>query len=298
MDPGGADGSGVEGSAGGRVAPSGSTLVAAVIGDPVAHSRSPAIHNAAFAAAGLDWVFVALRVPRGGGAAAVSAARTLGLAGMSVTMPHKEEVIPALDALSPEAEILSAVNCIGRDGDRLVGHNTDGAGFVASLREAGTDVSGSRVLVVGAGGAARSVVLALARAGADRVDVANRSPRRGLDAVALAGGAGSAVGPDGLDAAVRGADLVVNATPLGMAAGDPLPVPAEALHDRQVVADLVYHPERTPLLAAAQERGAVVVGGLGMLVHQAAAAFSIWTGRDAPVGAMRDGARAAARPGG
>lgn len=276
----------------GPAAPTGTTNVVAVIGDPVRHSRSPAIHNAAFDAAGLDWVMVALPVRAGGAGAAVEGMRALGLRGMSVTMPHKADVIPALDDLDEAARRLGAVNCIGLEGDRLVGHNTDGAGFVASVREEGVEVTGARVVVCGAGGAARSVVSAVAGAGAESVTVANRSAARGEQAAALAGAVGRAVPPEGVAPAVAEADILVNATPLGMAEGDPLPVPADVLRPGLVVADLVYHPLRTVLLTEAAARGATPVGGLGMLVHQAAAAFEVWTGHPAPLEAMRRGATA------
>lgn len=275
--------------------PTGATAVAAVIGDPIAHSRSPAIFNAAFAATGLDWVYVALGVAEGDAVAAVQAMRVLGLRGLSVTMPHKEAVIPALDRLTADAERLGAVNCIARDGDGLVGHNTDGEGFVASVAAEGLAVAGRRAVVLGAGGAARSVVLALAEAGAANVTVASRT-RSGADAAAaLAGSAGRVVVPRDVVAAVAEADLVVNATPVGMAdthtaadtgADTVLPLPAEALYPGLFVAELVYHPLRTPLLAAAEAAGARGINGLGMLVHQAARAFEIWTGISAPVAAM------------
>ena len=175
--------------------------MAGVIGDPVRHSLSPAIHNAAFAAAGLDWTFVAFPVGSGHAGAAVSGMRALGVRGLSVTMPHKADVIPFLDRLSPTAQALEAVNCVYRDPDDdgvLVGDNTDGAGFIGGLRtDFGLDPSGCRCVVLGAGGAARAVVLALAEAGAHAVQVVNRSPDRAERAAALAGPAGSVAGARG-----------------------------------------------------------------------------------------------------
>jgi len=269
-----------------RPPPTGSTSVAAVIGDPIAHSRSPAIFNAAFAASDLDWVYVAFPVAAGRTAAAVEGMRVLGLRGLSVTMPHKEAVIPGLDRLTPTAARLGAVNCIGWEGDALVGHNTDGEGFVSSLAAEGLAVAGRRCVVLGAGGAARSVVLALAGAGAAEVAVVNRTPERAEVAAALAGDAGVVVAPSDAPDAVGSADLLVNATPVGMAGDDSLPLPAEALHPGLFVAELVYHPLHTDLLAAAAAVGAPHTNGLGMLVHQAARAFEVWTGHSAPIGAM------------
>jgi shikimate dehydrogenase len=264
-----------------------------VIGDPVGHSRSPAILNAAFEATGIDWVFVGFPVRAGAAADAVNAMRTLGIIGMSVTMPHKVGVIDALDSLSGTASRLGAVNCIARDGEQLIGHNTDGDGLLASLRAEGVEPSGSRVVVLGAGGAARAAVLALGDAGAAEVVVANRSPERGAAAAGLVRN-GRAVGldegPEALTALLAHADLLINATPVGMADGDATPVPREALHRGLVVSDLIYHPSRTPLMEAASEAGAQAHNGLGMLVGQAAAAFSIWTGLPAPIGAMASAA--------
>jgi len=274
-------------------APGGSTTVAAVIGDPVRHSRSPAILNAAFAAAGLDWTFAAFEVPRGRGAEAAAAVRSLGLGGLSVTMPHKQEVIASLDRLTGDAEALGAVNCIERDGETLVGHNTDGAGFLAGLAAEEFDPSGARCVVLGAGGASRAVVLALAGAGAAEVVVVNRTPDKALVAAALAGRAGRTAGPESLGDALASADLLVNATPVGMADGDQSPVDPSLIRPALVVSDLVYHPADTPLMESARQAGAKAHNGLGMLVGQAAVAFGIWTGGQAPVAEM---ARAAVEP--
>jgi shikimate dehydrogenase len=273
----------------GRPPVSGATRLAAVIGDPVRHSLSPALHNAAFDALGLDWVYVALPVPAGRAAEALVGMRALGIEGLSVTMPHKDDVAAAVDALSPSAAALGTVNCVARDGGRLVGHSTDGDGFVDSLRrDAGVDPAGMRVVVLGAGGAARSVVVALAAAGVAEVRVVNRSAGAGERAAALAGDRGALGAP--VD--VAEADLVVNATPLGMGTDGRLPCDPALLHAGQVVADLVYHPLRTPLLEAAVAAGARAVDGLGMLVHQAARQLAIWTGAEPPVAAMRAAALA------
>ena len=264
-----------------------------MIGDPVAHSLSPQLHNAAFDAMGIDWVSVAFPVPAGRGAAALAAMGALGIAGLSVTMPHKDDAFAAVDETSDVARRLGAVNCVTRRGEVLVGDSTDGAGLLESLRRAcGFDPRGRRCLVVGAGGAARAVVLALADAGASEVVVLNRTPGRARRAAELAGGAGR-VGARG---DVPGAELVVQATPLGMAreagaggdagAGGALPVDPAGLHGGQVVVDLVYHPLETPFLRAAAARGAQAVSGLGMLVHQAARALELWTGQAVPVEAM------------
>jgi len=278
-------------------APTAATRVAAVIGMPIRHSLSPEIHNAAFRALDLDWVYTAFPVAEGDVPAALAGVRALGIEGLSVTMPHKQATADAVDRLSDDARDLRAVNCVVRDGDDLVGHNTDGPGFLAGLRAAaGFDPAGQDCVVLGAGGAARAVVLALARAGAARVTVVNRTEARAADAAALAGAAGMVGRVD----AVASAALVVNATSVGMgsevgAVDGPAPFATDLLSEGQVVADLVVHPVDTPLLLRAAARGAVPVDGIGMLVHQAALAFTLWTGVDAPVDVMTEAAAARLR---
>ena len=273
----------------------GATRVAAVIGDPVRHSLSPVLHNAAYRELGIDWVYAAFEVPDGATKHALDAMRTLGLIGLSVTMPHKTAAAAACDELTPDAEALGSANTVTPLGDgRLSGDSTDGPGFLRGLREAGHDVRGATALVLGAGGAARAVAHALGAAGA-RVTVCAR--RDDAARVAAGLGHGETVAWDERAAAAAAATVVVNATPVGMGEGDgDVPLPVEGLHRGQVVADLVYHPLETALLAGARERGADVVDGLGMLVHQAALQVERWTGDVAPVAVMRAAAIGALRP--
>jgi shikimate dehydrogenase len=253
---------------------SATTRVAAVIGSPVRHSLSPALHNAGFAATGVDWVYTAFDIAPGGTGRALEAMRTLGLGGLSVTMPHKEAVAELVDELDPAAAVLRSVNTVVPLGDgRLKGYSTDGAGFVASLAAAGVDVAGQRVCVIGAGGAARAIVDALARAGVAALTVVNRNAERASVAAALAG----AIGVVGDAAIIADADIVVNATSVGMGSVE-LPFDADLLHAGQVVADIVYHPRRTALLNAAESKGTRMIEGLGMLVHQAVLQQQLWTG--------------------
>ncbi len=248
--------------------------MAAVIGDPVTHSLSPRLHNAAFRAVGLDWVYVALPVARGQARAAVDGARALGLRGLSVTMPHKEAIAQAVDSLDPAAAALRSVNTVVPQADgTLKGYSTDGAGFIASLAAAGVDVAGKAVCMLGAGGAARSLADALARAGAVRVAVVNRTFSTADETVRLAVG----VGVHGTVADISSADIVVNATSIGMGSQD-LPCDPSLLRAGQVVADIVYHPRQTALLTAAAATGATTVDGLGMLIHQAALQQQLWHG--------------------
>jgi len=279
----------------GRSPVSGETRLAAVIGDPVRHSLSPCLMNAAFAETGLDWTCVAMEVPEGQASGALDGMRAMGIGGLSVTMPHKAAVASGVDDLTAGARALGAVNCIVPDGDRLVGHNTDGAGFLDGLRrDSGLDVTGLRCVVLGAGGAARAVVHALGLAGAADVAVANRTAGRALRVAELAGAAGHALEPSSVGGAVAGADLVVNATSLGMAGSEAgHPVDPDLVAAGAVVVDLIYHPAQSAWLAALRGRGVEAHNGLSMLVHQAAHAFTLWTGVEAPVAAMDAAARAA-----
>lgn len=264
-----------------------------VIGDPVRHSLSPVLHNAAFAALGLDWVYVAFPVPEGAVPSAIQGMRALGIVGLSVTMPHKAQAAKAMDRLTPVARKLEGINTVIRHGDELVGDSTDGAGFVDSLiKDHGWDPAGRRCAVLGTGGGARAVCLALAGAGAAAVAVVGRRPEAVDEAVRLCGGAARAAGVE----EVGDADLVVNATPVGMlistldgrSVGDELPfgLDPSLIGPEQIVVDLVYKPAVTPLVAAARSRGATAVNGVGMLIHQAGRQFTAWTGLEAPLGAM------------
>lgn len=254
------------------------------------------MHNAAFAELDLDWIYVAFEVVPGQVPAAFAGARALGLGGLSVTIPHKAAALAEVDEAAPAARAVGAVNTVVfLDDGRLVGENTDGSGFLASLADEGFHPAGRRCAVVGAGGAARAVVHALAGAGALEVVVVNRSPERAEVTASLAGAAGRV----GAAADLEGVDLVVNATPLGLAGGDPdvLPLDPDLLGTGQLVVDLVPNPAVTPLMRAARARGARVAGGLGMLVHQGALAFEMWTGRPAPLGVMRSAAEQALHSG-
>jgi shikimate dehydrogenase len=270
------------------------TRYVGVIGNPIAHSLSPTLHNAAFAELGLDWHSTAILVRNGDAHKVLPQMRDTPFVGLSVTMPLKTDMVALVDTCSDTARRLNAVNClINRDGV-IRGENTDGEGFLASLeRGAGFSPAGRRCVVLGAGGAARAVILALAEAGASEVTVINRTPWRAEAAAELAGRAGRVLGTgaDAPEAVVAQADLVVNATPQGMvASGNGVeagsPVDAALLHHGQVVADLIYVPRPTSWLKEAAEAGATPVDGLGMLVHQAAAQITLWTGRPAPVEAM------------
>ena len=264
--------------------------IAAVIGSPVAHSLSPAIHNAAFRAAGLDWVYVAFEVAPGRGGAALDAVRVLGIRGVSVTTPHKEDVADVVDALAVAAATLHSVNTVVvTDAGCLVGHSTDGAGCLAALEAADVTVGGAAVAVVGAGAAARSVIDALGRGGARDIAVVNRTATRAEEAARLTAAARVGSADD-----ITAADVVVNATSVGFGT-DELPFDPGLLRPEHAVADLVYHPLDTALLRAASARGCAVVDGLATLIHQAVLQEELWTGHRPDPGVMREAALAELR---
>jgi shikimate dehydrogenase len=271
----------------------GTTRLAAVLGSPIAHSRSPELLNAAFAAAGVDAVMVPLGVAPEDLGAAIGGLRAMRALGASVTVPHKLAAAALCDELSPSAREIGAVNCLGFDGARIAGHNTDASGFVDGLAAAGFDPRGARAVLLGAGGAARAVAYGLraggaggaggaAGAGGDPLTVIARDPDRVTWAHA-------APWTDAhLRAAFASADLVVDCTPAGLgddeaAFADSLPL--DALRPAAWVASLIYH-RRTILLERASARDHSIVDGRAMLVHQGARAFTIWTGQPAPLDAM------------
>ena len=245
------------------------------------------IHNAAFADRDLDWIYVAFPVAAGSAKAATEAMRTYGLGGLSVTTPHKADVAAAVDELSPSAQRLGAVNTVCWNGERLRGESTDGRGCVEALRAAGTEVQGCRVMVLGAGGAARSVVLAMADAGAHDIVVVNRTASNAQIAAELAGAVGRVGSADEADHC----DIIVNATTLGMGDNQSLPVDSARLGPGQTVHDLVYYPLLTPLLLAAAAQGAKPIDGVDTLLHQAALQFALWTGETPSLDVMRAAAR-------
>jgi len=280
----------------------GTTRVVGVIGWPVKHSLSPPMQNAALEILGLNWVYVPFAVPPERVGEAVAAVRGLDLVGLNVTIPHKPAVLPYLDEVGPEAQTLGVANTIINREGRLIGRNTDGEGFLRSLREIGGDVAGQPVTLIGAGGSARSVALAVCQAGAARLTIVNRTLERAealaemLRTIIGAGEAARAtevraVALEALAAerAVSGAGVVIDSTAVGMYPHHEVApvVPEEWLHQGMIVADLTYNPRHTVLLGAAARQGARTLDGTGMLVHQGALSFEYWTGQPAPVEVMR-----------
>jgi shikimate dehydrogenase len=275
----------------------------AVIGYPLAHSISPQFQQPAFDRLGLDVRYLARETPPEALPALLSEVRRRPWLGLNVTVPHKQAVLSFLDELSPEARRIGAVNTIHRTGERLLGYNTDAPAALQALRDdLHVEPRDCRTVLLGAGGAARAVAVALLDAGARSIVILNRHPERAaaLAHVLRSGGPGSGQVLDAraaTDAAICDAlacaDLVVNCTTVGMRHGPAeaqSPVPRRALRPGLAVYDLVYNPRVTPLVAAAHEAGAPAEGGLSMLVYQGAIAFEIWTGRPAPLDVMRQAA--------
>jgi shikimate dehydrogenase len=270
-----------------------------IFGFPVAHSRSPAMHNRAFETLGLDARYLPFAVAPEHLADAVRGVRALGIRGLNITLPHKTAIMPWLDEIDPVARAIGAVNTVVRDGDHLRGTNTDAEGLTRALLEAGATLTGSRATVLGAGGAARASVVGLGRAGVARIHVAARQRERAealvndlraslpgvaLDACDLAETSLGTLFSD-TDLLVQATSATLEGTPAAQrfTAGLPLDLlPATAL-----VTDLVYKPLQTSLLRAAAARGLTTLDGLGMLLHQGALAFELWTGKPAPLDPMR-----------
>jgi len=263
-----------------------STTRAAVIGSPVIHSLSPLLHNAAFNSLGMDWEYLALEITESELDEVLAQMRSGNLGGLSVTMPFKTRVASLVDECTSTAEKLSAVNCVVANEKGLIGHNTDGDGFLNGLiHEAQFDPKGKKVAVIGAGGAARAVIEALARSGAASIMVVNRTPAKAESAADLAG----EVGAVGTLKDISGADLVVNATSIGMKDSQvDIPCSVDLLHSSQLVVDLIYHPLETRWISLAKQKGIDSHNGVSMLLFQAAEAFTLWTGEEAPISIMQE----------
>jgi len=277
-------------------------VLVGIFGYPVAHSRSPAMHNAAFRALKLNYHYLPFAIKPAALGDAVNAIRALGMGGVNLTIPHKERVLPYLDELSAEAGRIGAVNTVVNRRGRLIGHNTDGRGFLLALRAAwGLSMRGRGVCLLGAGGAARAVAVALIRAGVGRLMIANRSVDRAERLVRAIGGRGSRSSASIQaiplsDAALRRAavdcDCLVNATSVGLDRRDRRLASRVVVGCFPYVCDLIYQPAITPLLRDAKAAGSRTMNGLGMLVYQGALSFQLWTGRRPPIRVME---RAAAR---
>lgn len=266
-------------------------ILLGVMGDPIAQSKSPLMHGAALKALGIPGAYVPLHIVPDQLGEAVRAIRTLGFRGVNVTIPHKVAVMEYLDKLDESAVAVGAVNTIVNDNGILTGFNTDGIGYVRSLKaEAAPDLSSARILVIGAGGAARGIVTALLQENPSTVLIANRTADKAKELAEACRGKGKAegIGMNEIGGHIGGMDIVINTTSVGMYPHpNDTPIDPELLPAGIIVSDLIYNPLRTRLLSESLERGCRIHGGLGMFVYQGAYALEYWTGRTAPVDIMR-----------
>ncbi len=269
----------------------GKTAVYGIIGYPVKHSLSPLMQTEAFRELSLDAVYVPFEVKPKELKEAVSGLKALSVKGFNITVPHKEKIIEYLDFLSEDAEFLGAVNTVKEEEGKLIGYNTDGEGFIRSLKEEGVEVEGKKVLMFGAGGAAKAVGYELLKEGAKFLNVVNRNFQRAKALGELLGKRGNVLiyplKENTVEVLLKEADIIVNTTSVGMKEGDPYLFDYSKIPEGITVVDIIYNPPETPLLKAAKEKGCKVINGLGMLVHQGAAAFEIWTGKRAPISKMK-----------
>lgn len=268
----------------------GATAVYGLLGHPVRQSLSPAMHNAAFGSLSINAAYLPFPTPPEKLEAVVSGLCAADVKGFNLTVPHKTAILPMLSEILPTARTIGAVNTVRNDGGRLSGTNTDGEGFLRSLAEdLSFDPAGKEALLLGAGGAARAIAFALLGAGVSRLVIANRTVARGESLAADCKERYPAPAIEAAsihDLAANAPNLLVNATIVGMGDGNS-PVDLEALRVREAVCDIVYHPLETPLLTQAGALGLACANGIGMLLYQGAAAFTFWTGREAPVKVMR-----------
>ncbi|MEF3306094.1 shikimate dehydrogenase [Paenibacillus sp. GYB003] len=273
------------------------TVMHGVFGDPIKHSKSPIMHNRAFRELNLNAAYAAFHILPGQLKDAVAGIRAMRFRGVNVTIPHKLEVMDYLDEIDEDARAIGAVNTIVNDDGKLTGYNTDGIGYVRSLKEeAGFTVAGKKVLMLGAGGAARGVAYSLAKEGASAVYIANRTVSKAEELAAVIGPMTKAAGMgyDAIDDVRDEIDLIVHNTEVGMHPNvDDVLIDTSWFHERLTVSDIVYNPLVTRLLREAEAKGARTHGGLGMFIYQGAYAFEYWTGRAAPVAAMREAVLAA-----
>lgn len=273
------------------------TKVYAIIGHPVSHSLSPVMHNAAFESLSLDCVYVAFDIQPRDLEPAARAIRAFGISGVNVTIPHKESILFFLDEVSQEAALTGAVNTIKNEEGKLVGYNTDVAGFLRAIEEdLGVNPKGISLVLIGAGGAARAVLSGMCMKGATRIYIANRTLdkakklasefKKAFKDVFIEGI--SLYNKNGLEEALSKSTLLVNSTSAGMKGTASPQIPLELLPKDAVIYDLIYTPRETELVKRAKQLGYRAAGGLNMLLYQGAESFEIWTGKKAPIEVMRE----------
>ena len=272
------------------------TQVYGVIGDPIEHSLSPTLHNVAFKELKLDCAFLAFKVKTGEVESAIRGMRGLGIRGLNVTMPHKEAVIAYIDEVDSAAKFLGSVNTILNDNSKLIGFSTDGIGALNALKENGVTLNGKKVLLLGGGGAAKTIAFALAKL-VDELIILNRSPEKTTSLTKTVNRefnkqvSGGLLAPGAIQKNIQNVDILINATSVGMHPNDEHSlVERQWLRPNLTVMDIVYNPLETKLAKDAKAVGAKVISGVEMLIYQGAASFEVWTGHKAPVEVMRKAA--------
>ncbi|MFB5629966.1 MAG: shikimate dehydrogenase [Nitrosopumilaceae archaeon] len=261
----------------------------AVIGDPIDHSLSPNIHNAAFRELGLDCTYIAYRIPKGELEEGIESLKKIKISGFNVTIPHKVEMIKFLDVINDDCEIIGATNTVSNENGKLIGYNTDMDGFLEPLKKRKLDLEGSKILLIGAGGAARAIAVGFSKEKARKITIANRTLEKanvlakfaqkiGIDANALT--------LNQVGDSANGYDIIVNATPIGMN-NEPSPISTKTINEENIVYDIVYKPINTELIKQSKKNGAKIIYGYEMLLGQASIAFKIWHGIDAPYDVMK-----------
>lgn len=269
-----------------------STKLVGLIGSPIAQSISPRMHNLAFSFLGLNYVYLAFDVDNSNLEETIKAFRALNVKGFNVTMPNKKNVIEFLDEITPEAKLIGSVNTVLNQNGKLIGYNTDGKGYVRSLKEEGIDIEGLKVVIVGAGGATSSIAIQLALDGAKEIYIMNRTLSSAQTIASKIGenipscnAKAIKLNEDKLHEIIIGKDLLINSTPLGMSPNedDCIISNPDILYPNLIVSDLIYKPRKTKLLKYAEIKGCKTINGIGMVLWQGAEAFRIWTGEDMPL---------------
>lgn len=265
----------------------GKTKLYGVIGNPVKHSFSPRMHSTAFQLLGINAVYLPFHIITEQLPNLLNAFTITGVQGFNITLPHKENIVPYLDLLSNDAEVLQSVNTVIKTETGWKGYNTDGSGFIRSLSDADISIRGRKVLIVGAGGAARSIAVALAREGVADMIILNRTSSKAESLATLLHDISSGISVKTGYTQGDHPDIVINTTSVGMK-GNQCPIPDEIVLDCDQIIDIIYNPSQTPLLKKAEERSIPYLNGLDMLLYQGVEAFEIWTGQTAPIAAMRE----------
>ena len=261
----------------------------AVIGDPIDHSLSPNIHNAAFKELGLDCTYIAYRIPKGELAAGIEALKKIQISGFNVTIPHKVEMMKFLDNVNEDCSVIGATNTVSNENDKLVGYNTDMDGFLDPLKRKNLNLKNSNVLLIGAGGAARAITAGFAKEKTKKITIANRTLQNANVLTQFAHKIGidaNAITLEQVGDSASDYDIIVNATSIGLN-NESSPISTKTINEKSIVYDIVYKPINTDLIKQSKKNGATVVYGYEMLLGQAALAFKIWHGIDAPYETMK-----------